>query len=138
MGKLGVHSMCRLPQTLERSERSWHLHVLNCTGQTTCRTGRMPSDCPTGLLWARAGRPDAALLGVLARHPRLPWAAALLQPSAEQLPELLRALLAPQEEGAGRVPGATPPAPAAAAGAADAGAAPAEPVGEIWKCMRET
>ena len=87
---------------------------------------------------ARAGRPDAALLGVLARHPRLPWAAALLQPSAEQLPELLRALLAPQEEGAGRVPGATPPAPAAAAGAADAGAAPAEPVGEIWKCMRET
>ena len=92
---------------------------------------------------ARVGRPDAALLGVLARHPRLPWAAALLQPSGEQLPELLRALLAPHEEGAGRVPGATPPAPAAAAaavptaGAADAGAVPSEPVSEIWKCMHK-
>ncbi|KAK9841839.1 hypothetical protein WJX81_006512 [Elliptochloris bilobata] len=38
------------------------------------------------------GRPDADLVGVLARRPQARWAAALLQPSPEQAPQLLGAL----------------------------------------------
>ena len=71
----------------------------------------------------RAGKPDAALLSVLARHPGLPWAAALLQPGRGQLPELLGALLAPRAAGPVGMPGAD---------AAADGAAPAELKGKSW------
>ena len=47
-----------------------------------------------------AGRPDAALLGALMRHPAATWAAALLQPRADEVPALLAVLLPPQPRAA--------------------------------------
>ena len=74
-----------------------------------------------------SGRPDAALVGVLARNSQAAWAAALLQPSAGELPLLLPALLSPL-----RSPGdptAAPAPGAAAAGSAGASARAGPPVG---------
>lgn len=74
-----------------------------------------------------SGRPDAALVGMLARHSQADWAAALLQPSAGELPLLLPALLSPHRSSSD--PTAAPAPGAAAAGSAGASARAGPPMG---------
>jgi hypothetical protein len=93
-----VHSTSTgLPANWLRLTGQHVLQVCKCCSTRTYVTGAA-GPCGTTSLHANlhAGRPDTALLGALMRHPAATWAAALLQPRADEVPALLSVLLPPR------------------------------------------